>query len=294
MNQSVAANLNSNSPNWSETVLRRSGQVLLVIGFAHLGVFVASGTDWEGSVSWRKPILFGVSTGMTLWSLGWIAGSLKRIKADQAVASIVSATLVIEVLLITLQQWRGTSSHFNQSTAFDATVDLTMLALITIAVVGICYFGIRCFGQSKLPIDYRNAARIGVGFLIVSCVIGFAISAHGYWQVEQGLPPETVGKKGVAKFPHGFAIHALQLLPALMLGLRKTGADMSTRLLILWAASASTSFLLAFSILQTIFGHARFDIQSPASFALLCLGLSAFLIPLGFAAIRYVWVSAKR
>jgi hypothetical protein len=46
-------------------------------------------------------------------------------------------------------------------------------------------------------------------------VVGFVISSFGYHQIAANHSPEVVGDHGVTKFPHGIAIHALQILPAI-------------------------------------------------------------------------------
>jgi len=282
IDQSAADLKQSQGRDASATVLFKSGLLLIGLGLLHAPVFVLSGSEWEGPISWRKPILFGISTGMTLWSLGWIARSLSRSKLKLAFSVMVSVTLVAEVLLITAQQWRGEASHFNQSSSLDANIDFAMFALILMAFAGICWFGVRCCGYMDMDKDYRLSARSGMLFLILSCIIGFVISAHGYSQVEQGLPPETVGQNGVAKFPHGFAIHSLQLLPLIVFLLRKVGIVMRDRLLVLWSVVISTSFLLVFSIAQTVNGQSRFDLESPISIALLSLGGVSAMLPFAF------------
>jgi len=264
-------------PSFGNALLCRSGQLLILIGLLHIPLFMILGNSWEGPISWRKPILFGISTGMTLWSTGWIADHLKRTKLDEVCAAIVSVSLVIEVLLITLQQWRGRASHFNRSSYLDSQIDAAMLALITIAFAGLLYFTVRCFGRPRLSRDYQFAAQSGMLFLIVSCVIGFVISAYGYWRVDHGLEPETVGSNGVAKFPHGLAIHALQLFPAVAFVLRKIGIRQSQRLLMLWSWAVSTTFFLGFAIVQTTLGYGRFELQSPVSISLLSLGFVALI-----------------
>ena len=48
--------------------------LLLVSGVFHGFVFLVDGGSWEGPVSWRKPIVFGLSFGVTLATLTWIVG----------------------------------------------------------------------------------------------------------------------------------------------------------------------------------------------------------------------------
>ena len=85
----------------------------MLSGLAHLGVWLFLGGQWEGPVSWRKPILFGISTGMTVLSIGWLVPKLRPSKIDMFLSAGLGISLVVEVALITVQQWRGVASHFN-------------------------------------------------------------------------------------------------------------------------------------------------------------------------------------
>ena len=242
--------------------LKWSGILLIVLGLLHIPIWLVDGSSWEGSVSWRKPILFGISTGMTLWSLGWLEKNLKPHWLDGVVGWIVSVSLVLEVVLITIQRWRGTASHFNHATTIDEVIDYAMLGLICIAVLGICYFWVRSFGQLKLDADYRVALRSGMCFLVVSCLIGFVISVYGYERVAEGLSPETVGKSGVPKFPHGIAIHALQMLPLAVFVMRWIATPLPQRVTVIYWLTASFVFQIIFACYQTFNGFARGDVQT--------------------------------
>ena len=49
------------------------GATLIASGLFHLGVLLVTGGSWQGPVSWRKPITFGVSFGLTLITIAWVA-----------------------------------------------------------------------------------------------------------------------------------------------------------------------------------------------------------------------------
>ncbi len=51
--------------NWNRLMLV-VGVFLIVLGIFHLFVQIISPRDWESLIGWRKPILFGISTGLTL------------------------------------------------------------------------------------------------------------------------------------------------------------------------------------------------------------------------------------
>ena len=269
----------SDSP--SSDPLKWSGILLIVSGLIHIPIWLADGGSWEGSVSWRKPILFGVSTGMTLWSLSWLEKNLQRRRwLDRAVGWIVSISLVLEVALITLQRWRGTASHFNHATKIDELIDFGMLGLIVIAFLGICYFGVRCFGQLTLNADYRLALRAGMGFLVASCLIGFVISVYGYERAAEGLSPEQVGEAGVPKFPHGIAIHALQMLPLAAFVMRRLSTPLPQRVSVVYWLTVSFVMQIIFASYQTFNGYARGDLQTPLGILLAGAVAISLIIPL--------------
>ena len=268
--------------------MKWSGILLIVSGLIHVPIWLADGSSWEGSVSWRKPILFGISTGMTLWSLAWLAKNLKRRWSDDAVGWIVAVSLVLEVGLITLQRWRGAASHFNHTTTLDALIDFAMLGLICIAVLGIVFFWVRSFGQLSLDADYVFALRAGMWFLVVSCLIGFVISGYGYERVAEGLSPETVGKAGVPKFPHGIAIHALQLLPLAVFLTRCLGTPLPQRMSVVGWLTLSFVLQIIFASYQTLNGLARGDLQTPLGILLACAIGITLIIPAAIVARQWL------
>ncbi|MGD9527516.1 MAG: hypothetical protein AB7V44_12070, partial [Pseudonocardia sp.] len=97
--------------------------VLVASGVAHLGVQALSSGPWEGPVSWRKPVTFGLSFGITLASVAWAASYLAiRERLRTGLLGVLAVVSVAEVVLIDLQAWRGVPSHFNLETTFDAAV----------------------------------------------------------------------------------------------------------------------------------------------------------------------------
>lgn len=242
-----------------EPNLAVAGVVLIVSGLLHTLVWLFSDSPWEGSVSWRKPILFGVSTGLTLLSVAWLLSRLRPVRGDVWWCRTLAFSLTLEVTLITIQQWRSLPSHFNQSSWVNLLIDQTMTVLIVIAAAILMRITIRSFSALKGTQDQRLAIRAGLVFLMISCLIGFGVLIHGYIQTERGLDPGTYGQNGVMKFPHGIAIHALQILPILSWSLKAIGIDESRRRQLIWLAIVSLSGQLLFSLLQTLRGLSRFD-----------------------------------
>ncbi|MCP4081068.1 MAG: hypothetical protein GY819_10120 [Planctomycetaceae bacterium] len=266
----------------AERWLYGTGILLVLSGIFHLFVWMVLGGGWEGSISWRKPILFGISTGLTALSLGWIYSKMEVRKWDRVVCGVFCVAILAEVGLISLQQWRGVPSHFNQTTNWDRLVDQSMTVLISIAAVVLLDFTIRSFKPLHTTSDMRLAIRAGMAFLIISCVIGYVIALHGHHQVQLGEDPAIIGKAGVAKFPHGLAIHAIQLFPVLCFLWRKLRIPLATRRQNMICCVTAMGIFLVFSLLQTFRGRPRFDLDILSWGSLSAMTLC--LLPVGWTA----------
>jgi hypothetical protein len=239
------------------------GGILVASGLAHAVVQAVVGGPWEGPVTWRKPILFGISGGLTSLSLAWVWAALPPRRGDRLLAAATAWALLVEVLLIDLQRWRGVASHFNRATPLDSFLYDAMGVLIVGVSLVIVDLTIRLFrrGVSLAP-DLRLAARVGMPLLAISCGLGLWVGAHGDLRTAAGLDPGRYGAAGVPKFPHGVVIHAIQWLPAVAWVARRAGLALPVRLRLVVVASVATVALLAYALAQTLTGRARFDVAS--------------------------------
>lgn len=71
--------------------------ILVTSGLLHLAKLVWDGGEWNGPLSLRKPGLFGVSAGLTVWSIAWLMTQLRPIKSDRLVANLITGSLFVEV-----------------------------------------------------------------------------------------------------------------------------------------------------------------------------------------------------
>jgi hypothetical protein len=261
---------------WPLAVL---GAVMLASGIAHLPVWAVLGGPWEGAVTWRKPILFGISGGLTAISLGWVWSMLPMRRADAPLAAATAWALFVEVFLIDLQRWRGVASHFNRDTPLDSFLFDAMGALIVAVTLVIADLTLRLLLQRPtVTADMLLAARAGMLLLLVSCLLGIWVGMHGETRIDQGLDPTRLGVAGVPKFPHGVVIHAVQWLPALAWAARWAGITTASRVwLVATAATGSTLFLI-YALVQTALGRSRFD-TVPVTAALLVVSLACLAIP---------------
>lgn len=268
-------------PSWPLAWL---GAAMVASGLMHLPVWAVLGGPWEGPVTWRKPILFGISGGLTALSLGWVWSLLPRRRGDVALATATAWALAVEVFLIGLQRWRGVGSHFNRDTPLDSFLFDAMGALIVAVTLVIADLTLRLLRtRPAIPADMLLAARAGMLLLLVSCVLGIWVGMHGEARMQAGLDPTRLGAAGVPKFPHGVVIHAVQWLPLVAWALRAGGITESRRWWLVASATAGSTVLLVFALVQVALGRARFDV-TPATAALLVAAAGGLAVPAVVAA----------
>lgn len=263
----------------AERLLAGAGLALTMFGLLLLIPWLWRGDGWAGPLSWRKPVLFGVATGVTLVSLGW-ALSLMRRPSDWAWAVALSLAAWVEVGLIALQCARGRPSHYVAAT----TVDGVILAVIEVSAValliGLLALSWRALGPLQASADLALALRAGLGLLLASGLIGAWMSVRGPAVAASGAAPELFGAAGVLKFWHGAALHALQGLPLLAWLGRRRGLGEGARWRVVAAASASQLLLFAYAGSQVLRGRGRLDadwLSGPLLGASLLLALAAAL-----------------
>ncbi|MCZ7456230.1 hypothetical protein [Streptomyces sp. WMMC940] len=110
------------------------GALLLASGAVHAVVAALDWAPWSGAVSWRKPVVFGMSFGVLSWSAVWVMRQLPVRRWGWLPASLLGTGSVVEVALITMQRWRGEASHFNQKPAFDVIFDWSNLIYFAAAL----------------------------------------------------------------------------------------------------------------------------------------------------------------
>lgn len=255
-----------------------AGVVLLVAGVAHVPLHVTSGGAWEGPLSWRKPILFGISTGLTLLSLGWVL-DLTRRRGDAALGLATAGASLLEVGLITMQTWRGAASHFNSGTPFDAAVYRGLEAGVAVLFVAVLLLTARSFGRLSVDSAMTIAVRAGMALLALGVLLGLFLTLHGHHQLARGGTPGVYGAAGVLKFAHGMPLHAIQILPMVAWALAELRVSPARRARAVASLAFGITLLSLFALWQALGGRPRFDVTIPSA-ALLTIGVAACLAPL--------------
>ena len=157
------------------------GAGLVLVGTAHLAMPLVDPRPWLGPVSWRKPVTFGVSFGLTLITITWVSSYLRMASRTRTLLLTVFAVdCVVEVLGITVQAWRHVPSHFNTESPLDAAIafSLALGGVVLIGTLGsMAVIALR--GRVDGPPSMRLAVRAGFGLLLAGLAAGVAMIARG-------------------------------------------------------------------------------------------------------------------
>ncbi len=243
------------------------GMAAAILGasaLVHLIVLLAEGGSWEGAVSFRKPITFGISFGLILWTCGWIMDRLPdRPRLEGTLAVTLIASGLLEVALITVQAWRGVPSHFNVFTPEDSSVFSLMGISVGIMSLGLAALFLWSILERPSDKPTRLAILAGMALVMAGLGIGSWIIDLGMEMTERlGLVPDTVlaGAAGVAKFPHAMAFHGIQLFIGAAIVGRVRGLSDGARLQVMRLVVAGYFAWVVWAIVHTNAGRAPADL----------------------------------
>lgn len=242
--------------------------LLVASGLFHLGVYAVDGGPWQGPVSWRKPVVFGLSFGITLATITWITTFLRPGRVvGWLVVGLYSLASLAEVFLISMQAWRGVPSHFNEATVFDESVFSMMGLLVSVIAVLTVVVAVWSWVRIEAPPSLALAIRLGLLLMLVSNGVGAQMIAEG---------GNTFGAAGALKVPHAVTLHALQVLPALALVLLAGRSTEMRRVRVVELGAAGYVVLIGSTMVQTYAGRGPLDLDvASAAFALIGLALLA-------------------
>lgn len=264
-----------------------SGGVALLACAAHLLAFaLVDDAVWAGPIGFRKPAMFGFSVGVTLLSLAWLVRAFPPRRLQAALLGVMSGALLLEVVIIALQRFRGVPSHFNMATLLDGVLWSMMGFAITIFALLAIVQAVWSFGRLHAPPAMKTAIRAAMVLLVFSQVSGQLIVLNGTSVVMPGgefvaaniAQAATFGAAGNLKLPHAIALHGLQVLP--LLGLLVVRLRWTAGVAHFWIAFSGLGFLgLALTAqVQAYTGRAVLDFGPLVGVAFL-LSLAAFGLP---------------
>lgn len=213
--------------------------VLFASGLFHLLVFAVDGGPWDGPVSWRKPVTFGLSFGLTLATFVWV-GTLVRIRPF--VVALFTAVSVYEVLGITVQAWRKVPSHFNTETPFSAAITAGLAVGGGLIIFCVVWLLVTAWRAKHLTPSMSLAVRVGAATFLAAMAFGALMIARGTILARTGHLAEAYSTAGIFKPAHAVAMHGVLLLPLLAWALTFTRLDERRRTRVV--AWASTGYVL--------------------------------------------------
>jgi hypothetical protein len=197
---------------------------------------------------WIKPMKFMTSITIFLWTIAWFMPDTEpRPRSRAVVRWTIASAMVIEIVMICIQAWRGTTSHFNIETLFDAVVFQIMgIAIVFNTAAIVLFWWIIRRDTPARRAGYIWGIRVGVLMLLIASLQGAVIitnNAHtvGADDGGPGLPFVNWSTRyGDLRVAHFFGMHAMQALPLLgfMLDKTHTGAarNVVIAVSILWLA----------------------------------------------------------
>jgi len=221
-----------------------------------------------GAPAWLKPLKFAVSTAIYTFTLTWVFTFLPDWpRMRRIVGTGTAAALVLEVVLIAGQAWRGTTSHFNNATPFDAAVFGVMGLVIVLQTLLAVALAVALWRQPFADPALGWALRLGVIVTVLGAFTGGLMTRPTAAQIADAratrqMPisgAHTVGapdggpglpltgwstRHGDVRVPHFIGLHAWQALPLFVLVVLRRGSDRTrTRLAIAAAGVYAAVFV---------------------------------------------------
>jgi hypothetical protein len=262
-----------------------------------------------GAPAWLKPAKFAVSTAVYSLTLAWFFTFLPdwpRLRRFAGTAT--AAVFLLEVVLIDLQAWRGTTSHFNIGTRLDAVVFGIMGTAIAFqTLVGVAV-AVALWRQPFADRAMGWAMRLGLTLSLVGATVGGIMTRPTNAQLDAARATGTIAVAGAhtvgapdggpglpgtgwsrehgdLRVPHFIGLHAMQALPLLAIVLRRRRfTDLTTTRLVI---SSGISYGLLFVLLlwQALRGQ---SLLAPDNAMVVALGVW-FAVTVSTA-----WVAATR
>lgn len=257
---------------------------LAISGVVHAAILVATGRSWEGPLSFRKPASFGVSFGLTLATITWVLG-LRARRPPAALLVPFALACGTEVVVITVQAWRGLTSHFGVTgpgagLVAGAAAGGAVVIVVTMTVATILV----CRPLPDVAPDMRLAVRAGFASLLVALALGVYMLVRGV-VISRGDPSGAGAfafSAGI-KPGHAATMHGVLVLPALAWLLGWTGRPERFRLAVVRLAAAGYGLVAGVVLVEVLVGVDPLAATSIAGTLLACLGAVALVAAVGTA-----------
>jgi hypothetical protein len=253
--------------------------MLLILAGALVGLVVDPRVI-TGAPAWLKPAKFAVSITIYTVTLAWVFSLIPEwTRTRRAVGWITAITMVLEIAIISTQACRGTTSHFNVSTATDAALFGIMGLAIVFQTLSTVAVAIALWRHRFEDMAFGWALRFGVSITIVGALTGGLMTRPTDAQLDAaragqrmtiagahtvGAPdggPGLIGtgwstEHGDVRVPHFVGLHASQMLLilALLLARGPLSRRPSLRARLVLTAALSYAALYVILLIQALRG----------------------------------------
>jgi hypothetical protein len=274
---------------------------LTALGVAMLALLAATGValvvdprEVMGAPAWMKPAKFAASIAIYALTLAWVFIYLPEwTRTRHIVSRVTVVTLVIEIVIIDVQAWRGTTSHFNVGTVVDGVLFTIMGLAIAIQTLTATAVAVALWKQRFSDRALGWALRLGMTMTLVGAMSGGLMTQPTREQVDNaraghrmtvsgahtvgaadggpGLPGTGWSREhGDLRVAHFLGLHAIQMLSIAALLLAALGWQDIRRVRMVWAISASYVSLFVLLLWQALRGQ---SVTAPDSATMTALAL---------------------
>ncbi len=247
-----------------------------------------------GAPAWLKPAKFAGSIAIYSFTLAWIFSLLPEWPRTRRIVGWTTAVaLMLEIAIIDLQAFRGTSSHFNIATVLDAVLFTTMGAVIVVQTLSTIAVAVALWRHRFADAALGWALRLGMTITIIGALTGGLMTRPTPAQMEAaragqrmtvagahtvnapdggpGLPGTGWSTEhGDLRVAHFVGLHALQVLPLLAFVLARRRISDGVRVRLTQTAGVSYIALFGILLLQALRGQ---SVMAPDAITLSLLGL---------------------
>jgi hypothetical protein len=257
---------------WHKPLLALTAVMAVLAAVAGVAIF-ADARVLTGVPIWLKPFKFSVSFAVYAFTLAWLLSLLpRRSRVAEWAGVLIVAVSLTETAIIVTQVIRGTTSHYNETTPFNAALWSAMgnaIALLFLAQLVIAVVVLR---QRIADRSLAYAIRIGLGVSLLGMLaavpmvtpaqdpgIEGIVGAHSVGVPDGGPGMPLTGWSttgGDLRIGHFVGLHALQFFPLLgfllarYLGRRLSEATRARLLLVAGGAYGVLVVLLTWQALR--------------------------------------------
>ena len=232
-----------------------------------------------GAPAWLKPAKFAVSIAIYCLTLAWIFTYIPDWRGTRTIVSwVTTVALLLEIVIIDLQAFRGTTSHFNVGTILDGVLFTTMGLAIVVQTLSAIAVAVALWRQPFADRALGWALRLGMTLTIAGALSGGLMTRPTAAQLESARAgnrmtiagAHTVGgpdggpglpgtgwsvEHGDLRVAHFLGLHAVQLIPLLGVLVAGRGRHETGRVRLVLAISASYASLFVLLLWQALRGQ---------------------------------------